>query len=235
MPIVKHRGTLIYYAHVPKCAGSAVNRYLAQRFGPVAMQDERFQARPVRERWTRSSPQHVDRRALGVLFPEGFFDAVFTIVRHPVTRIVSVYEFQREVERTIPDGVGFSDWLVELPEVLAAEPFALDNHARPMDDIVPDGAEVFRLEDGLDGLVAWLDAVSGSSEGPRAIAPANRRSDRRGAGEPVVPSQGDLTQISQIYARDFERFGYEVEEAARPKAAAGSARRNWLSTLRGRG
>lgn len=233
MPIVRHRGTLIYYAHVPKCAGSAVNRYLAERFGPVAMQDERFQRRPARERWTRSSPQHVDRRSLGVLFPEGFFDAVFTIVRHPVSRITSVYSFQREVERTIPEELGFSDWLDGLAETMASEPFAFDNHARPMDDIVPEGARVFRLEDGLDGLVGWLDEVSGSSDGPRAIAPANRRSDRRGAGEPVRPSGGDLALIEEIYGRDFVRFGYEVEAPARPAAAA-PARRGWLGALRGR-
>jgi hypothetical protein len=257
MPIFRCRDKLVFYAHVPKCAGSAVNRYLAERFGALAFQDERFLLHPEEERWSRTSPQHIDRQARARLFPEGFFDASFTIVRHPVTRAVSIYNFQREVERTIPEETGFSAWLEGLPEALGRDPRAFDNHARPMDDLVPDAAAVFRLEEGTEGLIAWLDALQGEAAEPREITPANRRSDRRGSvtwiggrngavGEtpPVRPSPADLEAIAAIYARDFARFGYRIEvPGARPtpptrpvEAMTASGRRpRWLASLLGRG
>lgn len=257
MPIFRCRDKLVFYAHVPKCAGSAVNRYLAERFGALAFQDERFLLHPQDQRWSRTSPQHIDREARARLFPEGFFDASFTIVRHPVARAVSIYNFQREVEHTIPEETGFSAWLEGLPGALARDPRAFDNHARPMDDIVPEDATVFRLEDGTEDLIAWLDALQGEAAGPRAITPANRRSDRRGgvvwmgtrngarAGAPPVrPSAEDLEVIAAIYERDFSRFGYPIEASgARPARAphpvgtapAGGRRPRWLASLLGRG
>ena len=243
MPIFRCRAKLVYYAHVPKCAGSAVNRYLAQRFGAIAFQDERFLLRPSAERWSRTSAQHIDRQSLERLFPEGFFDAAFTIVRHPVPRIVSVYNFQREVERSIAPDMAFSQWLETLPAQVAVDPCVFDNHARPMDDIVPQGSEVFRLEDGMDGLIGWLDALAGAADGPRAIAPANQRSDRRPAGtEPVRPSADDLDVIESLYRRDFERFGYAIEAPRSmqdaPLGPAGErdarAQQGWLASLFGR-
>lgn len=257
MPIFRCRDKLVFYAHVPKCAGSAVNRYLTERFGAIAFQDERFLMRPEKERWSRTSPQHIDREARARLFPEGFFDASFSIVRHPVARAVSIYNFQREVENTIPEGTGFSSWLEALPELLTGDPRAFDNHARPMDELVPDDAAVFRLEDGTEGLIAWLDALQGKAAQPREIAPANRRSDRRGSvtwiggrngvgGEapPVRPNAADLEIIASVYARDFARFGYQVDSLetrpirpGRPVGALspGGRRPRWLASLLGRG
>ena len=243
MPIFRCRDKLVHYAHVPKCAGSAVNRYLAARFGPLAFQDEHHTKRGQAERWTRTSPQHVAHVALARLFPEGFLDASFTIVRHPVARLRSVYAFQIEVERAVPPETGFSEWLATLPGALEADPRALDNHIRPMDDIVPEGAHVLHLEDGMEPLVAWLDALEGEARGPREVAPANRRSDRRGGkvtAPPARPTPPDLELVGSLYARDFERFGYRIDEArppARPKAPAGRGgeRSGWLATLLGRG
>ena len=242
MPIFRCRGKLIHYAHVPKCAGSAVNRYLAARFGPLAFQDEDHMARPEAQRWTRSSPQHVDRAAMTRLFPEGFLDASFTIVRHPVARLTSVYAFQIEVERTIPPDTAFSDWLATLPAALERDPRVFDNHVRPMDDIVPPNAHVLRLEEGMAPLVAWLDALEGEARGPREVAHANRRSDRRAGrrssptAPPARPSPADLELIGSVYARDFDRFGYRLEEP-RPRsgAAGGGERQGWLASLLGRG
>jgi hypothetical protein len=226
VPIFRCRDKLVHYAHVPKCAGSAVNRYLAARFGPLAFQDEHHTARGRQgPRWTRTSPQHVGREALGQLFPEGFLDVSFTIVRHPVARLRSVYAFQIEVERAVAPETGFSEWLGGLEAALERDPRAFDNHIRPMDDIVPRGAHVLHLEEGTAPLVAWLDALEGEARGPREVTPVNRRSDRRGGkltAPPARPTPADLALIGRLHARDFERFGYELEEA-RPRARAAAA------------
>lgn len=211
MPIIRVGPQLIYFAHVPKCAGSAVEAYLAERFGPVAFRDTRYMSRPAEQNWSRTSPQHIDLVALNRLFPAGFFDHAFTVVRHPVARIVSAWHFMLEVEKVIPQGVGFSDWLADLEDGLRERPFAFDNHVRPMAELVPEGAKVFHMEHGLDGLALWFDQVTGTRGLPRAVPQTNERgAHAKTAGDKVVPSAADLELIAQIYAADFSRFGYRI-------------------------
>jgi hypothetical protein len=219
MPIFRSPAGLVFYAHVPKCAGSAVETHLAARFGPVAFQDTGHFARPAEQRWSKTSPQHIDAASLTRLFPPGFFAASFTIVRHPVSRLVSAYHFQRDVEGTIPAGRPFGDWLDDVPDILAEDPFAYDNHIRPMSDLVPREARVFHLEHGLDALVPWLDGVAGDRAGPRAIDHVNRQNEyARTKAARVTPTSGEIARIARIYARDFDRFGYrpEAREPAMP-------------------
>lgn len=220
MPFFKTAGKLVYYAHVPKCGGSAVADYIRRRFGDLAFNDNRYMAQPEALRWTRSSPQHVDAQTLERLIPPGLFDACFTIVRHPVARAVSTYHFQAEVERQVPPGTSFSDWLAGLPRLLADQPFAADNHIRPMTQIVPEGATVFHLEHGLDPLVAWFDALAGTADPPRVIEERNTRGAYvRTTGQKAEPTAADVALIARIYAADFDRFGYDPARRA-PAAPA---------------
>ena len=212
MPIARADDKMIYYAHVPKCAGSAVEDYLAARFGPLAFRDTGHMRRPESRRWTRSSPQHVDRASLGRLFPPGFFDHVFAVVRHPVARLVSCWHFQLEVERSIASGITFSDWLLGIEDMWAEQPFAFDNHIRPMAEIVPEGARIFHLEHGLDAIVPWLDSIAGTDAGPRTMPRTNERGAHGGkASAKLVPNPSDLALIARLYAVDFERFGYLID------------------------
>lgn len=220
MPIFRTDAKLVYYAHVPKCGGSAVNWYLTQRFGPLAMTDARYTSIAPARRWNRTSPQHIDRESLERLFPLDFFDAVFSIVRHPVTRILSAYHFQRDVEQSLSSHVDFSDWLADLPELMEENVFAFDNHVRPMTMIVPEGATVFHVEHGLDHIIPWFDRLTGTQAAPRAIPKINEQGQYSGrTRERVTPSPSDLEVIARVYAEDFERFGYRIDDPA-PVAAA---------------
>lgn len=208
MPFFKSGDALIYYAHVPKCGGSSIAEYITERFGPLGFHDNFYTSLPVPQRWTRSSPQHVDRRTLERLIPLEFFDAMFAIVRHPVPRTISSYHFQQEVERTIPQDLSFSEWLAQLdPE---SSFFAMDNHVLPMNRIVPEGTTVFHLEHGLDALILWFDKVTGTVGAPRAFNVINSRGAHvKGQGVKIEPTDADLARIATLYAEDFKRFGYD--------------------------
>jgi len=215
MPLFKADGKLIFYAHVPKCAGSSVQWYLHERFGDLAFSDSTHTAQPPARRWSRTSPQHIDRASLSRLFPDGFFDAMFTIVRHPVARLVSAYHFQRDVEKLVPATLEFSDWLADVEERLIEDPFSFDNHVRPMTEMVPEGAEVFHVEHGLDCLVDWFDALTGRQAGPRALLRVNEQGAHGGGSmAKAEPSATDLTCIARVYAADFDRFGYVLQDKA---------------------
>ena len=213
MPIVRANNKMIYYAHVPKCAGSAVENYLAARFGLLALRDTGHMRTAADRRWTRTSPQHVDLASLGRLFPPQFFDHVFAVVRHPVARLVSCWHFQSEVERSIVSGMSFENWLLEIEDLWAEDPFAFDNHIRPMVDLVPEGACVFHLEHGLDAIVPWLDSIVDKTDGPRAMPRTNERGAHGGKDSAkILPSATDLATIERLYAPDFERFGYRIDD-----------------------
>lgn len=206
MPIFKASNKIIYFAHVPKCGGSSVQEYLQTRFGSLAFTDQDFYSRPCSQRWTNSSAQHVSVDALGRLFPSGFSDASFAVVRHPVDRLVSEYHYLRDHLKTLDQNDVFSTWLADLEQALKDTPLIYDGHVRPMAVLVPTNATVFRLEDGLDQVVGYLDELVGA----RAETIRMKRLLVRDTSIPkVVPSENDIAAIERIYASDFERFGYD--------------------------
>jgi hypothetical protein len=223
MPIFRLPRGLGHYADVPGCGGVAVLRQLEARFGPLAFYDPSHTEAPPAQRWSRTSPQHVGRKSLARLFPPDFFAASFAVVRHPVDRLRAVYAFQRDVEGAIPRSTEFHEWLEDIAERTLDEPWVFDNAVRPMTELVPEDAQVFRLEDGADAVTAWLDAIAGRPGPALAIEPA------RGTLPEVLPF--DLDRIAELHADDFARFGYgtwqgvATDPAPRPAWRRGGGRR----------
>jgi GT2 family glycosyltransferase len=211
MPIVKTAGKIIYFAHVPKCGGSAVEQYLRARFGSVAFLNEHFYALPISRHWTRSSAQHIPVDILNRLFPVGFFDASFAIVRHPVERLLSEYHYLRDHLRRVDQSESFSSWIAHLDGAVAENPWLYDNHLRPMVDLIPGHATVFRLENGLDQIVAYLDELVGTCDHPLRF---ERVLVRDPSIPRVVPNPADIATIERIYRQDFDTFGYARQTAA---------------------
>lgn len=226
MPLAVIQGAPVLFAHVPKCAGSAVEDYLERAFGPLALLDRDYTARPPEARWTRTSPQHADAASLARLFPPRFLRASFAMVRHPVRRIVSVYYHQKYFEGRIPWSTTLEDWLASL-RTTGMDPAMYDNHTRPMVEMVPHDARVFRLEDGWPAVIDWLQALAGDSVTlPRTIPEVNVLSARL-ASEGKAFSPAEITDaaigaICSLYRDDFSRFGYPLpphaETGERPAA-----------------
>jgi len=227
MPLVSAGGRRLFFAHVPKTGGSSLEDYLAERFGPLAWLDRYWELRwkdgGCREAGLRVSPQHLAAEDALRLLP-GPSDWSFALVRDPVARIVSEYRFQARApgrRRRLAE-LGFSSWLRSVVALARREPTIFDNHIRPQSDLVPEDAEIFRLEDGFAPLIARLDAVTGT------IAPALEvgHALKSDAGASVALRGPDLALIAEFYAVDYDRFGYR-----RPVPATGPA--DPLALLRG--
>jgi hypothetical protein len=218
MPIARlPNRKLIYFAHVPKCAGTTVETYLRVRFGPLGLLDSRFGKRPLQEAWSLSPPQHMPEPVRRDLLPDTLFDELFATVRHPATRLRSVFLFQREIEGAIPLKTSFPAWVGTLARSLATDPYALHGHLRPMIEYVPRGARVFRVENGLAPLVSWLDELAEEENPECSIKDMNVTSVRMakslpaGRKPPIIQlNKPVLERISDIYAADYDRFGYDL-------------------------
>lgn len=193
---------MINYVHVPKCAGTSLNVYLQDRLGQPAFQDRRYFKAAAPVPWNKTSPQHIDVEAMERLFPQGFFDLTFAMVRDPQHRLASVYRFQRGVQRKIPRVMSFSVWLRWLKLVGVSRKYRYDNHAMPQSQIVPETATAFKLEDGFKPLIDFLDNHLGPSEVIGDIGHHNKS-----ASETEI-SEADQKLIRELYAVDYERFGY---------------------------
>ncbi|MFN0113096.1 MAG: sulfotransferase family 2 domain-containing protein [Paracoccaceae bacterium] len=211
MPLFRVKGRLHYYAHVPKCAGSAVENYLRERFGSLAFVNTRFYDQAEAERWTKSSPQHAAFADIQALIPGDWIASSFAVVRHPLKRLVSSFLFQAEKEGTVPEGWGIDEWVEAFLNSSRDSPFQYDNHLRPQSQLVPGGATVFRLEEGMHQLVAHLDLLADDRGGPREIAHVNEAKSRKDTGRNTVPSPATLEKLVAYYAIDFRRFGYDPE------------------------
>lgn len=217
MPFFRTENGLVLFAHVPRCGGSSVENYLHGRFGKLGFLDRAFGQRPADRRWHRTSPQHIDRMTLDRLIPAEFFVAQFAVVRHPLKRLQSVYLHNREVLGHIPEGQSFEAWLDDLPRLRRRDAGYLDNHARPMAEIVPGGARVFRLEQGLHQVTDWLDELTGTTW-PRQIGMVHSRAQLlQKRGTEAVPhhlSPEAAALVAGLYERDYERFGYDPQPPA---------------------
>ncbi|MEQ8897464.1 MAG: sulfotransferase family 2 domain-containing protein [Roseovarius sp.] len=238
MPFFRIDRELHFFAHVPKCAGASVEVYLRKRFGEIAFANSQFYNVPEAQRWTKSSPQHMDIEALGRLVPPGWITSSFAVVRHPVTRLRSAYDYQLTGEKTVPEGMDINAWFLDWVAQRDEMPFRYDNHPRPAADLVPPGATVFRLEDGLQGVVAHLDGLAGNSDGPRKLPHENK--SRGGvsyaAGQAPLSDEA-LGVMEKVYATDFARFGYtceDVTKGAKPRNDLPRQRMPWLNRLLGR-
>lgn len=211
MPLVRIGPKLVYFAHIPKCAGTAIEDYLQDRFGKLAFVDRRY--KKLQTPWTRSSPQHVTWKDLRRLFPPGFFNGSFAVVRHPVTRLRSVFHWQRDWEGTIPADTTFEAFVDRVAQMRRGASYDHDNHLRPMHQFIGLNTQVFRLEDGLAPVVDWLDKLAGSPDGAREIPRRNetvhRVEDRGHRYAPAPVSDATHARIATLYADDFARFGYD--------------------------
>lgn len=200
MPIFRHDGKLIYFAHVPKCAGTSIENYMVERFGPAAFLDRKHPP-GNRHNWSRTSPQHVSAGQLARLFPPGFLDLGFAFVRAPLARVRSAFHYHQGRRKKIPADESFETWLPRIARFDHHDHARFDDHFRPQTTFVPEWCRIFRLEDGFDGFVRWLDEWSGAGFAGQIghALPGRYESD--------PPSEDISSFIRDYYAADYERFG----------------------------
>lgn len=230
MPLVFAGEKRIFFAHVPKTGGTSVEDYLIERFGNICMLNRRWSDQTRRSGNLRKGvglivpPQHLAAADLKELLPERI-DYSFAVVRDPVKRMISEYNFHQPGIGGMP--ISFSLWLRLVLGACRRCPTVLENHIRPQTDLTPEDCEIFRLEDGFESLRLRLDDICGDTA-PQIDFPHKLISEKRRA---VTPSPSDLALIAVAYAADYARFGYTTPDIAGAGPSLKDAGLNLLARL----
>ena len=198
MPVAIVNGRSVLFVHIPKTGGSSVERYLSQH-GPLLLNGN---GRAV---GLRCSAQHLHAAALASLEATQGHDWTFTIVRHPVARLVSEYRYQMRKPGWLRSRVSFSGWLSYALARRAIDSWYRDNHFRPQHEFILPGMEIMRFEDGVD---TCLRRVAERLETP---APITSIREKPSPDTPMTLTSPVLARIEQAYARDFADFGYGAD------------------------
>jgi len=201
MPVAVINGRSVLYAHIPKTGGSSVERYLS-RHGSVFLRGN------GRGAGLRCSAQHLHAEALAAIDAAEGHDWSFTIVRHPVARLVSEYRYQMRKPGLLRSRLSFSGWLSYALSRRALDPWYRDNHFRPQHEFVLPGMETMRFEDGVDSCLRRIGERLGTP------APATPIREKPSPDVPLVLTARALARIGETYARDFADFGYGRDEAS---------------------
>ncbi len=132
-------------------------------------------------------------------------DHFFALVRNPLNRIQSQFRFQEGASKT--RRFEFSTWLRIMFAATTFDPRAYLNHICPQGDLVPEGSEIFKLEDKFSDMIAWLDDVTGTTAPDIEVGHLLKRKS-----QPVPVFREDVKLITEFYAEDYKRFGYELPD-----------------------
>jgi hypothetical protein len=201
---------LIYFIHIPKCAGSSIEDFFTNNHIQLSFLDRSFCSNSNKFYWNRSSPQHISAEIFDNLFSDSFFDCVFTFSRHPIKRFISAYTFNHAAGR-IKERWDINEFVSHLADN-GIEPNFSDNHFLPMTHFISKkyNPQIFKLEKGFDEFISWFEKASGLHIPHRNIEKTNT-SPMIGPKLKALSSRS-IELIHHIYHEDFVRFGYQKDE-----------------------
>ena len=211
MPIIKIKDELIHYAHIPKCGGHSIERYLKSISTiDVGFSDWFFIQKPPKNPWNISSPQHIDGTSLSRLFPKSFFTNFVVVSRDPIKKLKSAYLFNKYIQKKISTEEKLNTFIeAKLIHNLKRNGW-MDNHFMPQYMFLYPGAKYisFKIEeDGLKKIKTFFDNIIFGVSRPELIEHANE-TNYSGREEELSLTRTNFELIKEIYSEDFDLFKY---------------------------
>lgn len=196
MTLMKCKGKLFYFAHIPKTGGSSVEFAMRQAGAKRALHYHK------RLDYLQCNLQHMHAELFDIFVPPGFYKRGFCVTRHPIARLVSEYYWRQSLDHVKHP---FDKWVRVQMKAYAKNPFIMDNHFRPQHEFVGKKIEVFRFEDGMPQIMEAISDMTGLTLDPQT--------HRRKGGEkaPLTWSPETRLSVLDFYEKDFEAFGYDYD------------------------
>lgn len=191
----------VLFIHIPKAAGTTIeDTFCKNDFDTSLRRGGQFGKKLGFDIKNKCSPQHMHATLLERHLGHRKFNYIFTVVRNPMTRIVSEFKFRK---KHFPDSVTeFGDFVHDVGRNITKTPSMFDNHLRCQHEFLWRDVHVFQLENGLESVFPILSEkiqLEITYDGHRRMRSATDIS------EPVVDSS-IKESIKAIYQSDFIRL-----------------------------
>ena len=213
MPIFRTNNKDILFIHIPKTGGTSVEKFFnANRFAVLFYDDagNKTQYLNSLNNLTKCSPQHMHGDLFKAYFDLSKFSSIFMMVRHPVERIVSEYNWRMriaKIEKT--KNTEINTWINEALQAYSSNPYIYDNHLRPQWHFLLDNCKVFKLEDKMN--FEWVESIEKHCDIKFQIREVriffSSGLPTKDIGMKLSKETFDL--ICKFYEKDFEIFKYE--------------------------
>ena len=211
VPVFSKDDKNVLFMHIPKTGGSSVTAFFRSRGWVVSYEDRSSLTKPGGTNYLRRiSPQHLHAELIEEIYDLEKFDAVFSVVRHPLSRFKSEFAF-RNPEVPISE---ISPKLVEEWSFWALGQYRgnrswADNHLRPQMDFVTPKSLLFRIENGfseIEDLESSLNNNRDQTLEKCADFPIANKSRFESDLIPLSPKLKRL--LLRFYRTDFQKLNY---------------------------
>ena len=205
MPIFEKNGKKALFIHIPKAAGTTIeDAFVDAGFEMSYRRGGKYGALNDLDKANGCSPQHLHANLLDKCLSDHSFDVSFTVVRHPLERMISEYKFRTESRNSFALGKSLDEFADTALSEFQNNPLFLDNHIRPQVQFLWNSCKVLKLENGLDELSELVSNLI--NEDVSFSGPPKMRSKKSAQMQFSVEVEAKLRQF---YTDDFKMFGYE--------------------------
>ena len=210
MTIFKVNSDFIYFSHIPKCAGSSIEDYFST-FSEcsILFLDRDFYTSSLRH-WTKSSPQHIPGNVIERLFDNSFFTNYFSIIREPIDRFKSSFNFQKYWLKNIEEEMDPNFFISEiLPKNYQKQGWC-DNHFQTqISFLIPNrNYKLFLMnQEGIRKAKKYIDQNIFKKDKEKDIPRNNTANELYSKKvEDIELNSKSIEVIKEIYKLDFNLF-----------------------------
>lgn len=198
MPLFKKEKTIVHFIHIPKSAGTSVQElFLSNGFEVFLFNRKADGTLPC-------CPQHFHKKIYDYLGISNVSDYEFSIVRSPLSRLISEYKFRRLND----SGYDFNAFVIAVFFIYKFCPYILDNHIRPQSEFVSNNTKIFKYEDGVEEVQQYFvqqDLLNSGAEIPHIY--------KTDAIEIKIDAR-TMEKIHAFYEKDYKGLNYDNESVS---------------------
>jgi hypothetical protein len=198
MPIFNMEDKKVLFVRIPRAGGDHIFDWL-EKSGSVSL----LQQSAIKS--LRVPPQHLPYNDILALLGN-VWDYSFAVVRNPYQRMEREFFSSLTKEQQADSGKwpDFTRWVVLQLNNAHVDPYYQENHFCPQSEFIGEGLDVYRLEDGLQGLQKKLRSVVEKNGGSISEYPLDDYHQK------IIWKNDALSAVNRFYSNDFKQFEYDM-------------------------
>ena len=203
MPLFSNQNKFVLFIHIPKCGGSSVEAVLKAHSQQMSI----FYADEKHE--FPCNPQHFQYNLLRHLTPNVEETPSFTVVRHPLLRVISEYKYREKLLKKKEKKSGsIAKEVSNYFKDYGFDPYIHDNHIRPQIEFLAADTHIFKLENGLQHPVNFSRAILNVSKELTQNNEDKLPTLLKSEYDSLILSGKTINQVQHFYSSDFDAFRY---------------------------